>query len=86
MAPSTLGTFLRSFTWGHVRQLEKALTMVLGVAWTQRTGPGNRPLPLDLDSTICEVSGKPQGGRLLRIYEGAGLSSPVGHPGRHRRR
>ncbi len=21
MAPSTLGTFLRSFTWGHVRQL-----------------------------------------------------------------
>ena len=25
MAPSTLGTFLRSFTWGHVRQLDKAL-------------------------------------------------------------
>ena len=26
MAPSTVGTFLRSFTWGHVRQLEKVLT------------------------------------------------------------
>ncbi|MFD8033827.1 IS1380 family transposase, partial [Streptomyces sp. NPDC059717] len=23
-APSTLGTFLRAFTWGHVRQLESA--------------------------------------------------------------
>ena len=23
MAPSTVGTFLRCFTWGHVRQLEK---------------------------------------------------------------
>ncbi|WP_051845590.1 hypothetical protein [Streptomyces sp. NRRL S-813] len=24
-APSTLGTFLRAFTWGHVRQLESAV-------------------------------------------------------------
>lgn len=23
LAPSTLGTFLRSFTWGHARQLDK---------------------------------------------------------------
>ena len=62
MAPSTLGTFLRSFTWGHVRQLEKALTMVLEVAWTQGAGPGDGPLTLDLDSTICEVSGKSKEG------------------------
>jgi hypothetical protein len=25
MAPSTLGTFLRSFTFGHVRQLDRVL-------------------------------------------------------------
>src|SRR2546427_578194 len=24
LAPSTLGTFLRSFTWGHARQLDRA--------------------------------------------------------------
>ncbi|MBX6387283.1 MAG: IS1380 family transposase [Microbispora sp.] len=29
-APSTLGAFLRSFTWGNVRQLEKAGRMLLG--------------------------------------------------------
>ena len=59
MAPSTLGTFLRSFTWGHVQQLNKALGYLLGRAWTQDgLGPGDRPLTLDVDSTICEVHGK----------------------------
>jgi hypothetical protein len=28
MAPSTLGTFLRAFTFGHVRQLDKVLAEV----------------------------------------------------------
>ena len=32
MASSTVGTFLRSFTWGHVRQMEKVLTVALGRA------------------------------------------------------
>jgi len=30
MAPSTLGTFLRAFTFGHVRQLDRAL---VGCCW-----------------------------------------------------
>ena len=30
MAPSTLGTFLRSFTFGHVRQLDRAAETVMG--------------------------------------------------------
>jgi hypothetical protein len=30
MAPSTLGTFLRSFTFGHVRQLDQAAEQILG--------------------------------------------------------
>ena len=29
MAPSTLGTFLRSFTFGHVRQLDRRTEQVL---------------------------------------------------------
>ena len=30
-APSTLGTFLRSFRWGHVRQLDRVSRELLGV-------------------------------------------------------
>ena len=62
MASSTVGTFLCSFTWGHVRQLEKVLTVALGRAWRAGAGPPKKGMTLDLDSTICEVSGKAKGG------------------------
>jgi hypothetical protein len=58
MAPSTLGTFLRSFTFGHVRQLEAVVGEVLRRAWTLGAGPGARRLVIDVDSTVCEVEGK----------------------------
>jgi hypothetical protein len=58
MAPSTLGTFLRSFTFGHVRQLEAVVGEVVRRAWTMGGGPGGRRLVIDVDSTICEVVGK----------------------------
>ncbi len=61
-APSTLGTFLRSFTWGHVRQLDKAAGVVLRAAWSANGGPGEDPMTIDVDSTICEVSGKAKAG------------------------
>jgi hypothetical protein len=32
MAPSTLGTFLRSFTFGHVRQLDRVAETIMGRA------------------------------------------------------
>ena len=57
MAPSTLGTFLRSFTFGHVRQLDRAFEAILGRAWAAGAGPGSEPLTIDLDSTIVEVAG-----------------------------
>ena len=57
MAPSTLGTFLRSFTFGHVRQLDRAFETILGRAWAAGAGPGADPLMIDLDSTIVEVAG-----------------------------
>lgn len=56
-APSTLGTFLRSFTWGHVSQLEKVQDEVLRRAWDAGAGPGEDPLTIDVDSTICETYG-----------------------------
>ena len=55
-APSTLGTFLRSFRWGHVRQLDRVSREVLARAWQAGAGPGDAPFTIDLDSTICWVT------------------------------
>jgi hypothetical protein len=57
MAPSTLGTFLRAFSFGHVRQLEAVVGEVLRRAWAMGAGPGSARLVIDVDSTICEVEG-----------------------------
>jgi hypothetical protein len=57
MAPSTLGTFLRAFTFGHVRQLDRVLDVALARAWQAGAGPGDGPLVIDLDSFIGEVHG-----------------------------
>ena len=60
MAPSTLGTFLRSFSFGHVRQLEAVNDLARQRAWAAGTPPGG--LVVDVDSTICEVVGKTKQG------------------------
>jgi Transposase DDE domain group 1 len=57
MAPSTCGTFLRSFTFGHVRQLDAWSEFALAAAWAAGGGPGEAPLTIDIDSTICETYG-----------------------------
>ena len=56
-APSTLGTFLRSFRWGHVRQLDRVSRELLARAWSAGAGPDDAPFTIDLDSTICETYG-----------------------------
>jgi len=56
-APSTLGTFLRAFTFGHVRQLERVLGECLTRAWAAGAGPGAARLVIDVDSFIGEVFG-----------------------------
>jgi hypothetical protein len=56
-APSTLGTFLRSFTFGHVRQLDAIARLALARAWAAGAGPGAAAMTVDVDSTICEVYG-----------------------------
>lgn len=63
-APSTLGTFLRAFTFGHVRQLDKLLGESLVRAWRAGAGPGEERLVIDVDSFVGEVCG--------RLKQGAG--------------
>jgi len=57
-APSTLGTFLRAFTFGHVRQLDALLGQALERAWKAGAGPGEGRLVVDVDSFVGEVCGR----------------------------
>jgi hypothetical protein len=57
-APSTLGTFVRAFTFGHVRQLDRLLGEALTHAWRAGAGPGNGRLVIDVDSFVGEVCGR----------------------------
>ena len=70
-APSTLGTFLRSFRSGHVRQLDRVSRQLLARAWAAGAGPGDSPLSIDLDSTICETYGLAKEGARHHGYTGA---------------
>ena len=67
-APSTLGTFLRSFRWGHVRQLDRVSRELLARA--AGAGPGDGPLTIDIDSTICETYGLSKEGARHHGYTG----------------
>ena len=77
-APSTpppsrgqaLGTFLRSFRWGHVRQLDRVGRELLARAWAAGAGPGDAPFTIDLDSTICETYGLDKEGARHHGYTG----------------
>ena len=93
-APSTLGTFLRSFRWGHVRQLDRVSRELLAQAWAAGAGTGDSPLTIDLDSTICETYGLSKEGARHHGYTrcwpwppttGEVLMAPSpGGPGQHR--
>ncbi len=61
-APSALGSFLRSFALGHVRQLDRAHELALQRAWSVGAAPAAAEMTVDLDSTICEVFGKAKHG------------------------
>jgi hypothetical protein len=57
-APSTLGTFLRAFTFGRVRQLDALLGEALVRAWCAGAGPRGGRLVIDVDSFVGEVCGR----------------------------
>src|SRR5215216_697456 len=67
-ARSTLGTFLRAFTFGHVRQLDRLLGQALERAWQAGAGAGDGRLVIDVDSFVGEVCG--------RLKQGAACSPP----------
>ena len=76
-APSTLGTFLRSFRWGHARQLDRVSRELLARAWAVGAGPGDGPLTIDLDSTICETYGLCKEGARHHGYTGQRGYHPI---------
>jgi len=41
LAPSTVGTFLRAFTFGHTRQLDRLTEQILTRAWAAGASPGD---------------------------------------------
>jgi hypothetical protein len=55
---------LRSFSWADARSLDKVAGELLSRAWSAGAGPGDAPLTIDLDSSICQTYGlKKQGAR-----------------------
>ncbi len=69
MAPSTLGTFLRSLCRDDMGLVDAALEETLRRVWAAGAGPGDGGVTIDVDSTVCGVCGKAK--------EGAGF----GHDG-----
>ena len=74
------GRFLRSFRWGHVRQLDRLRRQPLWPDLIARprlggpggAGPGAAPFTIDLDSTICsETYGLAKEGARHPGYTGA---------------
>ncbi|HET6497394.1 MAG TPA: transposase [Thermoleophilia bacterium] len=97
-APSTLGTFLRSFSWGHALQLDAVSRRLLARACGAGAGADSAPLTIDLDSTICETYGLQKAGGskltcahvpgchpLLAVAAGTGevLHAPARRTGQH---
>src|SRR4051812_13489163 len=56
-APSTLGSFLRAFTFGHVRQLDAVASRLLGGLAARAPLLGEGLVLVDVDDTIVEVHG-----------------------------
>ena len=75
-----LGTFLRSFRWGHVRQLDRVSRELLARVWKAGAGPGDAPFTIDLDSTICETYGLAKEGTRHHGYTGARGYHPLHRP------
>ncbi len=89
-APSTLGSFLRAFTHGHVQQLNAVLRKAL-IALTERTPllPGaDEVVFVDLDSTHRQVYGYAKQGAAVGRQKGrktlhpliATASTPIARP------
>ena len=81
VAPSTLGTFLRPFTWGHVRQMDRAQELASGRAWAAGGGPDHHRRRFHGRAGAQ----RRQGRRRLGARRAAGIS-PAGRVTRRHRR
>ena len=68
-APSTLGTFLRSFRWGHVRQLDRVRRQLLARAW--QAGAGTRRCAFDHRPGLDHLRDLPTNLRCHAVTAGA---------------
>ena len=57
LAPSTIGTFLRSLQLGSRPSAGPSGRRVAGRAWAAGAGPGEVAVTIDVDSSICETYG-----------------------------
>lgn len=82
-APSTLGTFLRSFTHGHVQQLDRVNRGLLAglsrqrpalLAGARSSGPGQVLGFIDVDDTIREVHGHAKQGAAVGYTRVRGMN------------
>lgn len=80
-AQSTIGTFLRSFTHGHARQLAKVnrvrLRRVIGQVPALAGTPGGLVMA-DVDSTIREVDGYQKQAAAFGILRGPSVECGAG--------
>ena len=79
-APSTVGTFLRTFTFGHVRQLDAVATRVVaGLATVvPRLLAGTEAVAfVDVDDTIREVHGYAKQGAAYGYSGAKGLNAQL---------
>ena len=75
-APSTLGTFLRSFRWGHVRQLDRVSRELLARAWQAGAGPGDGPLTIDLTPPSARPTDWPRRAHATTAIPASGAITP----------
>ena len=77
-APSTLGSFLRAFTFGHVRQLDAVasrLLTALGSSTSLLATPADDLVLVDVDDTIIEVHGHAKQGASFGYTRVRGLNA-----------
>ena len=84
-APSTLGSFLRAFTFGHVRQLDAvasrvltalgSLTPLLSAPATEPATEPDRLMLVDVDDTVIEVHGYAKQGASFGYTRVRGLNA-----------
>ena len=79
-APSTLGTFLRSFTFGHVRQLDKVATQLLVnlAGHTPVLRDAGRICLVDVDDTVKPTYGYAKQGAGYGYTHVKGLNALIG--------